>query len=348
MELNIESAVCPRCGKTYPRRKGNFSTSYADMHKGTGYLPYCKTCVDTIYNIYLSQCKNMRDAVHQMCRKLDLYWNDSLFSSVEKAVSPRSVFASYLSRLNGQSYSNRSYDETLIKEGTLWSFGAPAQSKVDVNAETPESSASDSGEITMDDIPEDVIVFWGSGYQPSMYMELEQRRSYWMSRFSSDEEIDVGTEALIRQICSLELDINRDRAAGRSVEKSVIALNTLLGSANLKPVQKKQEDSDAGLTNTPLGVWLYRFENERPLPDIDDELKENKFRKYVFTWMGHLCKMLGLKNGYTKLYEDEVNKYRVEKPEYSGDDDETVMMAEFDEVNDDDVPFTDIDGGDDE
>ena len=72
-----------------------------------------------------------------------------------------------------------------------------------------------------------------------------------------------------------------------------------------------------------MGVWLYRFENERPLPD---EYDESKILKYIFTWMGHLCKMLGVKgNKYTKLYEDEIAKYAVEKPEYDGDDEDSFL-----------------------
>ena len=149
-----------------------------------------------------------------------------------------------------------------------------------------------------------------------------------------DVDLDVGTEALLRQICSMELDINRDRAAGRSVEKSVATLNTLLGSLNLKPVQRKQDEADAGLSKTPLGVWLYRYENKRPLPD--DGSGDSKFLKYVFTWLGHVCKMLGVKNGYEQLYEDEIAKYRVEMPEYDGDDDEAFMTHVFESEADGD------------
>ena len=62
----------------------------------------------------------------------------------------------------------------------------------------------------------------------------------------------------------------------------------------------------------------------------------NGIRKYVFTWMGHLCKMLGLKNGYAKLYEDEIERLRVNRPEYDGDDDEAFMNRLFEEEDDSD------------
>jgi len=223
------------------------------------------------------------------------------------------------------SYSGKSYDDTLAEEGTLWNWGVQA-----VVQETPVHSV----EETQQDEPEisdDVIAFWGAGYTPEMYESLEQRRSYWMSRFPEDYELDIGTEAIIRQICSLELDINRDRAAGRAVDKSVNALNTLLGSASLKPTQKKADDTDSSIDKTPLGVWAQRLEYKRPIKEVDPELQDvDGIVRYISIWyLGHLCKMLGIKNTYCKLYEEEIAKMRVEHPEYEDEDDETLFNDIF-------------------
>lgn len=151
-----------------------------------------------------------------------------------------------------------------------------------------------------------------------------------MSKLPKDIEVDIGTEAIIRQLCSLELDINRDRAAGRSVDKNVNTLNTLLGSAKLKPTQKK-EDADASIDNTPFGVWIRRWENQRPIPEPDPELQDvDGVVRYISIWyLGHLCKMLGIKNTYCKLYEDELAKMRIERPEYDDEDDETMFNDIF-------------------
>ena len=325
LEMETDRVICSRCGKTYTKRKGNFKVSYAACHKGLGYIPICSDCIDSMYNTYLAQCNNAKDAVRQMCRKLDLYWNESAFEAIAKKSTMRTLMSQYIQRINTMSYAGKSYDDTLSNEGTLWSFTEQEhveQPVVPVRQKAEEDEASD-----LDDIPDEVITFWGSGYTAEMYLELEQRRSYWMSRLPEGTDIDIGTEALIRQICPLELDINRYRAAGRDVDKLVANLDKLIGSAGLKPGQKKQEDADVALTNTPLGVWLYRYENKRPLPEVDEELKDvNGIRKYVFTWMGHLCKMLGLKNAYSQLYEDEIARLRVDKPEYDGDDDELLFM----------------------
>lgn len=323
IEMSSDTAICSRCGKKYSRRKGYFPVSYAILHKGIGYIPVCKDCIDTMYNTYLAQCNNAKDAVRQMCRKLDLYWSESVYEMVSRKSTTRSMMTQYIAKINTVSYAGKSYDDTLSESGTLWSFDEDANSSTDY-----DDSNTQADEII--ETPDEIIAFWGSGYSDEMYRELEQRRQYWMSKFPDGIELDVGTEALIRQICSLELDINRDRIAGKSVDKSVNALNNLLGSANLKPTQQKA-DGDNAQENTPFGVWIRRWETQRPIPDPDPELEDvDGIIRYISIWfLGHLCKMLGIKNTYCRLYEEEIAKMRVDRPEYEDEDDETLFNDIF-------------------
>lgn len=326
IEMSSDKTICYKCGTMYTKRKGFFPVSYAVQHKGIGYMPICKSCIDTMYNGYLAQCRDAKDAVRQMCRKLDLYWSEAVFEGAVKKSAARTLMSQYITRVNTTSYAGKSYDDTLSDEGTLWSFRDTQVSIQDTEDVTEIQAADDD----YDDITEDIIAFWGGGYPADMYRELEQRRQYWMSNFPAGQEIDVGTEALIRQICSLELDINRDRIAGKSVDKSVNVLNNLLGSANLKPNQKK-DDSDSAVENTPFGVWIRRWETQRPIPEPDPELEDvDGVIRYISIWfLGHLSKMLGIKNAYCRLYEEEIARMRVDKPEYEDEDDEEMLYDLF-------------------
>lgn len=335
IEVEHGSVVCSRCGTAYGRRKGNFPASYAPLYKGIGYLPVCRECIGDIFAKYLSECGDSKLALHQLCRKFDVYWNDAVYDAVEKKNSKRSIVTAYLHRLNVISLIGKSYDDTLIEDGEFWSFDKKHVPKVQperTSDEAAENDDVDPEEIEEEiDISEDVIAFWGPGYTPAMYRDLEDRLQYWKSKLP-DADMDIGTEALLRQICCLEIDINRDRARGRAVDKNMNTLNTLLGSAALKPTQKKNEAEDAALESTPLGVWLYRYENKRPLPEIDDDLKDvNHVLRYVFIWLGHVCKMLGKKNGFSRLYEKEIARYRVERPEFDDEDDEEFLSDVLDE-----------------
>lgn len=334
IEYGVGKVFCTRCGMAYSKRRNFFPVSYAKLHKGIGYTPVCRKCIDQMFREYLDEFGDTALAARQICRKLDLYYDDRLFELVSNKATPNNVMFQYLYRLTMSTYAGKSYDDTLINENGTIDPRKDSLTKLYVNNTEEESDESEEqvepvepepepepevDEAEEEQVSEDVISFWGKGYTPEMYRRLEQRWAYWSSKYPEGEELDVGTEVILRQICSLELDINRDRAAGRPVDKSVNTLNTLLGSLNLKPVQKK-DDLDSSINNTPLGVWLYRFENKRPLPD---NYPDSPILKYIFTWMGHLCKMLGVKgNKYTQLYEEAIRRNTVEKPEYEGDEDD--------------------------
>ncbi len=329
IEAKNEGVYCYRCGQYFPKRRGHLPISYAALYKGVGHIPYCRDCIDAIYNNYLDVCRDEVTAARQVCRKLDLYWSPKVFERALAKSGLRSVMIQYVAMVAAtNSYLGKSYDDTLIEENVMWVF--PGTDIQNIAASTIGTDGAEDGEEA-EKISDEVIAFWGSGYTASMYLELERRRKYYMSRLSNSE-LDIGTEILIRQICNLEVSIARDSVAGKPIDKSVNSLNTLLGSLNLKPAQKKEEEIDAALNTTPLGVWLYRYENKRPLPEIDDGLKDsNHLKKYIFTWMGHLCKMMGVKNGYTKLYEEEVERLKVAKPEYDGDDEEALLSQSYSE-----------------
>ena len=111
LEMNTDKVICPTCGTGYSKRKGFFPVSYGELYKGLGYIPYCRSCIDKIYSQYLAQCKDSKMAVRQTCRKLDLYWNESIFDSVVKKSSVRSLMTQYIVRINSVSCAGKSYDE---------------------------------------------------------------------------------------------------------------------------------------------------------------------------------------------------------------------------------------------
>lgn len=322
IDLSGEVIVCPRCGVRYPKRAGNFYVNHGSAYRGIGYVPVCKQCVSAIYTTYLNQRGIGEDAVRQTCRKLDLVWDKDLYDSVASKSVPKSFIDVYVLSLNKQKYHGKSYDDTLIAENTMWAFGSiqeASQAPVHISQPGGNEAIAGLGEPpgTVEADPA-LVEFWGDGYDPEAYTSLQKRYDEW----KGNNIFDTATEMLVKQICLTELDIAKDRAEGRSPDKSIAVLNTLLGSANLKPVQQQKTDDSGALADVPLGVWLYRYENERPLPEIDEDLKDvNHIQKYVFTWMGHLCKMLGIKNAYSHMYEEAIEKYSVLKPEYFGEDD---------------------------
>ena len=338
MALTVVSdkCYCTRCGRAYGSRKGFFPVSYAALYKGAGYLPICRECVSSMFNHYLEQCNDQKLALKQICRKLDLYWSEQAYDYVEKKNTPRTIISSYLQRINGVNYAGKSYDDTLNEAGILWDSLNLEPKRQDLRQSsqkaiqdylTDDAAEQEQVYIVKEldpiEITEDVVAFWGPGYTPEMYVELEQRLQYYRSQMGEDQS-DMSADAILRQIVMLEIDINRARAEGKDDSKMMTTLNSLISSL-IKPTKKGDESGSAN-ANTPFGVWIKRWEDERPLPEVDDSLKDvDGIVKYVNTWVyGHIAHMLGIRNNHSKLYEEAIAKFRVERPEYDEEDDDAL------------------------
>lgn len=316
IELNASSSICRKCGTSYGRLKGNFPVSYGFLYKGQGYMPYCRDCIDKMYDAYYMVCKDSRIATRQMCRKLDLYWSESIYQFAELRAANRSMMTAYIARANSGSFAGKSYDDTLNEEGALWSSLSPG---ADVSV-TGQNASIESEEA----IDPELVDFWGADYSPEFLLKLDKRYKGWTA---GQEDLEPAAISLFKHICILEETIAIDSAAGRPFDKNLNTLNGLLGSLNMKPVQKKDDAGGGNVDNAPMGVWIRRFENERPIPEPDPELKDvDKIVRYIQVFfLGHLAKMLGKTTVYSKMYEEEIARLRVENPElsdeYENDDD---------------------------
>ena len=312
---------CTRCPRDFTKQKSNFPASQSPIYRENGgYLPVCRHCVDEMYQHYKSVLGDEKAAIRRICMKFDIYWNDKIYEMLNKSSTTSSRVLSYISKSNLYQFVGKTFDDTLDEE----------------NGMMQRSSNVELGEI-ITDANEEIIVsseiedFWGAGFAPSFYVDLEKRLKYWCGD-ADRNSMDVSDGAIIRQICMLEVTIARDTAAGKSTDKSVNALNALLGSGNLKPVQKKKEENlDAAAESTPFGVWIRKIENTRPIAEPDPQLKDvDGIAKYVSVWfLGHLCKMMKIENTYSRLYEEEMARLRVERPEYEGEDEEAVFEDIF-------------------
>lgn len=320
---------CCRCGVSYSRQKGFFSVSHSFMYRGSGFLPICYNCVDELYEYYCKKLRSPEAAMKRMCMKLDLYWDPRIYQMVEKTAGVGSRVRSYIGRTNIVRYIDKTFDDTLDEEMNL--APPPEVTEEELVAEVAEQRGAEQYE-EQEEVPDEVVNFWGKGFQPDFYTELERRYKNWV-RDLNEDDLDVAEVALYKQICMLEEKISRDTAAGRDTTANIKAMNELLGSVNRKPSQKKAEENSMNSDTTPFGVWIRRWENERPVPEVDPELKDvDGIIRYIEIWFkGHLAKMLGKENAYSRMYEREIEKLRVDKPEYVDEADEVVFDAAFGE-----------------
>lgn len=328
-----EDFRCSKCGKIFHSQKVNFFRAQSPLFgSNNGYLTVCRNCVEDLFEQYYKELGDLVEAMRRLCMKFDVYWSRDLFDMATNRVSTNSFVLAYLSKANTLKFLGKTYDDTIREEATEKSAAEKIayefpHDKIIVNNEDKDERESA--------VPDPIREFWGDGLDASFYLELERRFKYWCGD-KKREEMDISECAVIRQICMLEVTISRDTAAGKSIDKSINALNTLLGSANLKPVQKQQsEGSDANMEATPFGMWIRKIENTRPIPEVDPELEDvDGVVKYITVWFfGHLCKMLKIDNRYSQLYEAELAKFRVDEPEYEGEEEDSMFEGIFERAS---------------
>lgn len=331
----MEKFQCSVCGKIYTRQKQNFPISHSALYRGNnGYFTTCNNCFEGLFEHYKEALGGEIEAIKRMCLKYDIYWNPVLYGMIYKGNTNGSRMRQYMSKTNLAKWTNKTYDDTLdedpekqLENSTMYVLKEIDDEEMRVAEEEEENSIF--AEVKIAQPTQADVDFWGMGFAPEFYFELNKRFEKWTADVQLP--LDKSTEALYKQICILEVTINRNIVAGKPIEQSVNALNSLMGSANLKPVQKKAEEQDSAFEELPFGVGIRMCENTRPIPKPNPELEDvDGIVRYVSIWfLGHLCKMLGIRNTYCKLYEEEMARLKVERLDNEEEDDEGAFNEIF-------------------
>lgn len=330
-KATLDKYICTRCGQIFKRQRGNFPCSQSPLFRGNGgYLTVCNRCIDDLFDHYKHAVGDEETAMRRICMKFDIYWHADIYGMVSKVNTSSSRVRGYISKTNLCKYVGKTYDDTLDEEAKLLFLG-----HTDVGADPDGEQPA-----YLNSVPSptaEIIDFWGPGYTPEIYYDLNRRYKKWTN--GMEDAIDEGSAALYKQVCLCEVNIARNMAAGKPIEAAQKSMNELLGSLNVKPIQKKQDEAaNEPFDNLPFGVGIKMCENLRPIPKPDPRFDDvDGVVKYISIWfLGHLCKMLGIRNTYCKLYEDEIARLRVERPELDGEDDESVFNDIFgDDVHED-------------
>lgn len=312
---NVGRFKCFSCTRIYDKQSDNFFISGSDIYiENDYYIPWCKKCINDMYKRFIDEYHSDDMAMRRICMMTDSYWSPEIFGMTDKPTSAKTRVELYFSKLNTFKYRGLDYSDTIRDEGGT--IGTVVKLPDDSNADDNRKLIS---------VPQETIDFFGPGLSSSMYKELARRYDAWKKKLGGDIS-DPGAQAIVKQICNLEMTINRDMTLGRAIDKNTNALNNLLSSANLKPSQRKDE-LDAEMEATPFGVWINKIENTEPIPEPAPEFRDvDGIGRYITVWFfGHLCHMLHIDNEASRAFEEyqkEKDKYTVEKPHYEGDDEE--------------------------
>lgn len=302
--------TCFYCGYEYVET--NYYNSNSEFYNNIGKIPYCKQCIEGFYQQYYERYTNEgcltpeKKAVQRLCMIFDIYYRDDVFSSAMNKIKESNMNISpmgqYMKQIQLQQYNrNKETYENTIYEAEQENFAMSSISEL-------------SGETTVD---HKTIDFFGSGFTDDDYKFLQREYDDWTARHECNTKAQ---EEVFKRICFKQLEILRATRRGEDTKNLDATFQNLLETAKLQP---KQNAGDTTADNQTFGTLIDKWENERPLPEIDEELKDaDKIGLYIDTFFkGHTCKMLGEKNAYSNLYSSMMKKYTVDKPEYESDED---------------------------
>ena len=322
-----QTMKCFCCGQEFSQN--DFYNSNSFQYQGTGKIPYCSNCVNTMYEKYLEDFKDLsckepkKRAIQRLCMVLDLYYDDKIFDNAmgeyEKRMSDADVKTKYsfplyyLKHVKLKQHQKKNYYTTISEE-----YAKLSDEKLPM------------GGISLDEVEAEKIAskaakFFGSGFTNEEYVYLQEQYDDWVTRHECQTKAQ---EEIFKQICFTQLNLLR---AINKKEDTKDLNATFLKQLEAAKLQPKQNSGDVVSDSQTFGTLIDKWENTRPLPEVDEELKDvDNIALYVDTFFkGHLAKMMGLKNGLSNMYDDYMKQYTVTKPEY--DDDEGGEML-FDSI----------------
>ena len=316
--INNDVLLCPMCNSWQKADTG----FYFDKNYTTKRYPICKRCLIRM----VEQRKNdkeepneTKESVQRVLKMMGRVYDDAFYEDCVKGAldeakekTRNSPFATYITAISslpqwkGKTWEDSNFGDSL-----------PGQTEDEINENSRIIKAARKR--------------FGTEYTLADLYFLETQYEDWVSRYECQTKAQ---EEIFERLCWKKLEINKATKNGQPTKDLDKTYQELLSTANITP---RQSGMDAFADAQTMGTLIQKYEETRPLPEIDEELKDvDKIGLYIDAFFrGHAAKMLGLKNPYTNIYEKVMSKYTVKPPEYEDDEDsEDVFNKIFGSVED--------------
>jgi len=350
---------CFRCQTEYSRSEPYFFKAQSGLYKGNyGHIHICKQCVNDLFDHYFDAIGDGKSAMLRLCEKLDLYWSEEIWASVcMKTSTTQSRAAAYFRQANLRQYEGKTFDDWHDEDKSIEEAWAAVEAARAIAEEERAAAAATLAEarrveasafvameearqlqeeaqalLSADDdesagpSPEQ-LDRWGAELPEWYYDEADRVYSAWDARLDpSIDRNDAANRGILKQICLAEVQINEAISKGKQsdVARMQGTYNTLIGSASLKPAQRKDDATKTDLEGLPLGVLAKIHEGIRPVQDVEPELQDiDTLRRTHFAmFLGGLAKMFKWRNKYAEMFDAEFSRFTAKAPERSADDED--------------------------
>lgn len=296
--IDGKKLFCPICGDWLKAETGFYSNSKYI----TGRFPICKRCVLKMVEQRehdSDEPNETKESVQNVLRMMDVVYDDDFYNDCVKGAldetkekNRNSPFATYI---------------TAALSLPQWRGKTWKDSKFGVETVKVE--------VEQREIRPEIRQIFGSGFLDEDYLYLQDQYDDWCSRTAVDSK---SQQLYVVRICFKQLDIWKAQKAGVDTSKLDASLNDLMNAANLQP---RQNVSNAATDSLTFGQLIEKWEEHDPIIEPSEEFKDpDGIMKYIMTWLGWIVKAVGLKNAYSEIYEEEINKYTVKKNDVLNDE----------------------------
>jgi hypothetical protein len=312
LKVREDKLQCACCTKG--KKEEDFYMSQSTLYAGLKRLPICKGCLDLEFERLIKRYNyDIEKSLYYMCMRLDFPFIYSVIEGAKKQSEKlgTSIHRVYIQKINSQgdinNYGSVFLDGEILKPVTKRSEEQEKEPIERIDTSINGIKEQVSLQIEAD---EELRHKWGA-ISPKDIVFLETEFQEWTTRYDVSSK---SMEILVKEICYQQLSIKKKREAGQGAEKELKTLQELMGNTALKPIQESAAQSTDTQT---FGTLIKKWENEYPVPEPDPEFADvDGVKKYIGVWFfGHLCRMLGIENDYSRQYDEETLKYTVNLPE---------------------------------
>lgn len=308
--INNEIVYCSHC-----RNWKTVRAFYESAKSPDGIEHYaCKECI-------LNECTDVgkngirsdnKEKTIETFRKLDWYFDEKVYNDLLQKIS-------------------EGVGEK-IKSTAVQQWITMNRSINDYKFKSFSDSIFDIEDIEGNDSPEDIRIIqktlkkakkrFGSDYSNEDLMFLENEYQDWVSRYECSQKAQEETFENLSILKLMKRNAIKKGLSTKDIDKSY---QDWLDTGKLKP---KQNSLDTFSDAQTLGTLIQKYEETKPLPEIDPELEDvDKIGLYIDAfYRGHASKMLGLKNRFSNIYEKVMSKYTVTPPSYDEESDSEILF----------------------
>ena len=301
--MNNELIYCSHCGQWK-----SASTFYSSKTSPDGIEHYaCKECIlneCTDYDKKNNIRTDNREKTIETFRRLNWYFDENVYNEQLQKLSEQT----------GEKIRSTAVQQWIVICRSLNDYSQKTYKDSVFSIDDDESMPETNTRIVQKTLKTARKRFGNYSNEDLMFLENEYQD--WITRYECNTKAQ---ETIFERLAFKKWEINKATKAGQNTKDLDKTYTDLLASINILPRQNADNGLDSSLT---FGQLIEQWESTKPIPDPDPEFADvNHIGKYIKTWFkGSLARSLGIDNGYSKEYDDELQKYTVKKQDYSEDD----------------------------